>query len=212
MKLFTSFLSRPRGAWRSASFAALVLSSAAVFASPGAHGPNGEHLDAPAQAGASSASVPAFEAQSETFELVGRLQGGELSLLINRFATNEAVLDARVEVESGTLKAPAKFHADMGDYAIDDAALLKALATPGEHAVVVTVLAGADSDLLDGTLNVPGATRDVSGHSDDGGHAPGPSRTVWLVLASALALLAALGWFLGRKPKAAGSSAKAGAL
>lgn len=210
MKLFPPFLSRRHGALLSAGFAAMVLSSAAVFAGPGAHGPNGEHLDAPAQTGASSASVPAFEAQSEAFELVGRLQGGEFSLLINRFATNEPVLNATVEVESGALKAAAKFHADLGDYAIDDAAMLKALAVPGEHAVVVTVLAGADSDLLDGTLNVPGATLEAPGHSDDGGLAHGPSRTLWLALG--LVVLAALGWFLGRRPKAAGSSAKEGAL
>lgn len=75
---------------------------------------------------------------------MGRLQGGELSILINRFATNEPVLNATVEVETGNLKAPAKFHADMGDYAIDDANMLKALAAPGDHPMVVTVLAGND--------------------------------------------------------------------
>ena len=41
--------------------------------------------------------MPSFEARSEAFELVGRLQGGELSILINRFATNEPVLNATVE-------------------------------------------------------------------------------------------------------------------
>ncbi|HAU56890.1 MAG TPA: hypothetical protein DCW87_04575 [Comamonadaceae bacterium] len=165
-------------------------------------------MDAPAQAGNTSGPVPGFEAQSETFELVGRLQGGEFSILINRFATNEPVLNATVEVESGALKALAKFHADQGDYAIDDAAMLKALASPGEHAVVVAVVAGADSDLLDGTLNVPGAMLNAPGHSDDHGH--GPSRTIWLALA--LVVLAAAGWFFGRKPKANCTSPKGGAL
>ena len=210
MKLYSPVFSRPRWALLSAGFAAMALSSAAVFAAPGAHGPNGEHLDAPAQAGSTSGPVPGFEARSETFELVGRLQGGEFSILINRFATNEPVLNATVEVESGALKAPAKFHADLGDYAIDDAAMLKALASPGEHAVVVTVVAGADSDLLDGTLNVPGATLDAPAHSDDHGHDHGPSRTIWLALA--LVVLAAAGWFFGRKPKANGTSLKGGAL
>lgn len=210
MKLFRPTLSHRHGAVLSAGFAALVLSSAAVVAAPGAHGPNGEHLDAPAQAGSTRGPVPSFEARSEEFELVGRVQGGELSILINRFATNEPVLNATVEVESGALKAPAKFHADMGDYAIDDDAMLKALAVPGEHSVVVTVLAGAESDLLDGTLHVSGTTLDADGHSDDDGHAHSPSRTVWLALA--LAVLVAVGWFLGRKPKASGASAKGGAL
>ena len=74
-----------------------------------------------------------MEAKSETFELVARLGGGELSILIDRFETNEPVLNAQVEVESGKLKAVAKFHADQGDYAVDDAALLGALGQPGAH-------------------------------------------------------------------------------
>jgi len=102
-------------------------------------------------------AAPRFEAQSETFELVARLQGGELSLLINRYASNEPVLDADVEVEAGGHKAKAPFHADLGDYAVDDKAMLDALGAPGDHAVVVTILAGADTDLLDGTLVIPAA-------------------------------------------------------
>lgn len=193
-----------------AGSAMLMLASTSSLAAPGAHGPNGEHLDALAKAGGNSGTVPSFEARSEAFELVGRLQGGELSILINRFATNEPVLNATVEVETGNVKAPAKFHADMGDYAIDDANLLKALAAPGDHSMVVTVLAGNDSDLLDGTLTVAGAVLDDHGHSHDDGHAHGPSRTVWLTLA--LVVLAAVGWFFGRKPKAAGTSSKGGVL
>jgi hypothetical protein len=203
-----SIFRRRAGLLLCGGFAALLLSSAPSIAAPGAHGPNGEHLDAPAQAGSTGGAVPRIEAHSEAFELVGRLQGGELSLLINRYATNEPVLNATVEVETGTLKAPAKFHADMGDYAVDDAAMLKALAAPGEHSLVVTILAGADSDLLDGTLTVPGAAANDHGHSHDEGHAHGPSRTVWLALA--LVVLVAVGWLFGRK-KAAVSSSVGGA-
>jgi hypothetical protein len=210
MNLLNLLPSAHRSTWLGAGFAVLVLTNTTAFASPGAHGPNGEHLDAATQAGANSGSVPSFEARSEAFELVGRLQGGELSILINRFATNEPVLNATVEVESGNLKAPTKFHADMGDYAIDDANMLKALAAPGDHAMVVTVLAGNESDLLDGTLAVGGAGQDNKGHAHDDDHAHFPSRSVWLALG--LAVLAAVGWFFGRKPKAAGTSAKGGAL
>ena len=81
------------------------------------------------------------EANSDLFELVATLAGGELSILIDRFATNEPVLQAQVEVESGALKALAKFHADIGYYAVDDPAMLKKLSTPGEHPLVITVLA-----------------------------------------------------------------------
>lgn len=126
------------------------------WAGPGAHGPNGEHLDAPptGMANARQAGLR-IDAQSELFELVATLAGGELSILIDRFASNEPVLQAQVEVESGGLKAKAQFHADMGDYSVDDPAMLKKLSEPGEHPLVVTVLAGKDSDLLDAVLRVP---------------------------------------------------------
>jgi len=78
-------------------------------------------------------------------------------MLIDRFATNEPVLNAQVEVESGGLKAKAPFHDDIGDYAVADEAMLKLLATPGEHAIVITVIHGNESDLLDGTLKVSAA-------------------------------------------------------
>lgn len=76
--------------------------------------------------------------------------------------------------------------------------------------MVVSVLAGNDTDLLDGTLTVAGAALDTHGHAHDDGHAHGPSRTVWLALA--LAVLAVVGWFFGRKLKAVATLPKEGAL
>ncbi len=137
----------------------VLLLSASAFAAPGAHGPNGEHLDGPAQTASVGSAAPRMEAKSETFELVAHLREDELSMLINRFETNEPVLDAKVEVESGAVKAVAKFHSDHGDYAIDDPAFLKALKAPGAHPLVITVLAGADTDLLEGTLNTEAQPR-----------------------------------------------------
>lgn len=178
----------------------LMMAGTASFAAPGAHGPNGEHLDGPAPVAGSGSTAPRFEAKSETFEMVATLRDDELSMLINRFETNEPVLDAKVEVEAGGLKAQAKFHADLGDYAVDDAAFLKAMKAPGEHAVVITVLAGADNDLLDGTLKTGNAQADAHGHAHDegAGHGHGLSLTAWLAIA--LAALAALAWFLSRRP------------
>lgn len=151
----------------------LLLACGLVQAAPGAHGPNGEHLDAPGASSSAGTVAPRLEAQTDLFELVARLGGGELSILIDRYATNEPVLDASVEVESGGLKATAAFRADHGDYAIDDAALLKRLSAPGEHALVITVKAGADADLLDGTLVVGSSpTHDMSGQCDGASAAP----------------------------------------
>lgn len=132
----------------------MVLMPALTWAGPGAHGPNGEHLDSPKTDNPIQAGLR-IEANSDIFELVGTLAGGELSIFIDRFVTNEPLLKAQVEVEFGALKAQAKFRAEIGDYKIDDPAMLQKLSTPGEHPLLITVIAGKDSDLLDAVLLVP---------------------------------------------------------
>jgi len=132
----------------------MVLMPVLAWAGPGAHGPNGEHLDSPKTDNSMQAGLR-IEANSDVFELVGTLAGGELSIFIDRFVTNEPLLQAQVEVESGALKAQAKFRAEIGDYKIDEPAMLQKLSTPGEHPLVITVIAGKDSDLLDAVLRVP---------------------------------------------------------
>ncbi len=182
--------------------ALLLGSSLGAGAAPGAHGPNGEHLDAPAPLRAASA-LPRVQAQSESFELVAELQAGELVIWVDRYTTNEPVLGAKLEVESGALKAMASFRAAQGDYAVSDAALLKALAVPGEHTLVFTLVAGSDSDLLDGTLvsaagNAagPGDHGHAHGADDHGhGHDHALERTAWAGAGLAgLLLLGGVAW------------------
>lgn len=171
-----------------------ALSTGIAVASPGAHGPNGEHLDAALTAGATS-SAPRFEAKSEDYELVGRLQGGEFSMFINRFATNEPVDQAKVEVELGQLKAAAPYHSDQGDYAVADEKFLAELGKKGSHALVITILDGKESDLLDGTLEV-GATQAAA----EATHAHGDENALLFgaLAIAALAAVGGLGWLLGR--------------
>ena len=97
-----------RFVWAGLTASLLALMPLPTWAGPGAHGPNGEHLDAPTtgQANAMQASLQ-IEATSDLFELVATLTGGTLSIFIDRFASNEPVLQAQVEVESGGLKAQA---------------------------------------------------------------------------------------------------------
>jgi hypothetical protein len=185
----------------------LTLSSSISWATPGAHGPNGEHLDVPALTGSSAEAAPSFEAHSELFELAGRLQGGELSMLIHRYETNEPVQQADVEVESGALTAKAPFHSDIGDYAVADPALLKLLGTPGEHALVMTIKAGNDVDLLDGVLRVPGPT---DTHAGDQSHGHGVPRSAW-VIAVFLANIAAGSLWSRRQRRTAGATAQGAA-
>jgi hypothetical protein len=187
--------------------AALVALSLASAAAPGAHGPNGEHLDGPASTAAGSA-LPRVDAKSEAFELVAELRAGELAILIDRYDTNEPVLGAKLEIESGTLKAVASFRAEQGDYVVAEPALLKAIAAPGEHPLVFTLVAGKDSDLLDGTLVITrrATSRDGGDHGHDhaNGHSHGLERAAWIGAGLAgLGLLSGIAWWRQRRREGA---------
>ncbi|MDH4391419.1 MAG: hypothetical protein QE285_08345 [Aquabacterium sp.] len=184
-----------------AAVLALLLAAAPALAGPGAHGPDGEHLDTPAGMRPASA-LPRVEAQTDAFELVAELGAGTLAILIDRYASNEPVLGARLEVESGPLKAVAAFRAEQGDYAVTNAAMLKALATPGEHGLVFTLVAGADSDLLDGTLKVAAASDAAATADHHEGDHPLP-RAAWAGAGlAALALVGGIAWWRSRQRQA----------
>lgn len=174
-----------------------------------AHGPDAGHdhaapavptaLTSPASpatsSGASAPGAPAItEARSQAFELVASLGGGELSVLIDRFDTNEPVLGATVRVSSGGIQAAGTFHADHGDYAFTDERLLARLSQPGRHELVFTVTQGEVSEAVSAAVEAaaaePGAHAD---HGDHGGHAHPPARpagAMWVNAAWALLLAA----------------------
>lgn len=177
-----------------------LLTTSAALAAPGAHGPNGEHLDAPGGEHVHTDAGPRIDTFTESFELVGHLQGDELSILIDRYDTNEPVLNGKLEVEFNGLKAPAKFHSDHGDYAIDDAIFLKALAKPGKHSLIFTLTAGEESDLLEGTLEVK-AENQARGNSHDESGKHDFSLMNWALGAVLLAILAVALTILARRRK-----------
>jgi hypothetical protein len=194
-----------------AAMTVLLTLNPIAFAAPGAHGPNGEHLDGPATTSMAS-TLPRLEAQSESFELVAELRPEKLVIVVDRYETNEPVLGAQIEVESGGVKAVATFRAEQGDYVITDTALRKALAAPGEHGLVFTLVAGAESDLLDGTL-VAGASTAAQGEhghsgSDHGhehghGHDHALERAAWVGGGiAALGLLGGTTWWRQRRRSA----------
>jgi len=140
----------------------------------------------PPTAPAVQASVPRVAAISEEFELVGVVSGGNLVVYLDRFATNEPVAGATLELESGAVKAVGTAAPEPGTYALP----LGALASPGKHALVFTVAVGNESDLLSGTLEIPGPPTEVH-------------RNVWsewLVWGvGGLVFLAGIGWLLLRR-------------
>lgn len=137
--------------------AACLLAAPALTAFAHGDEPHGDapHTDTHAEAS------PRFETATEAFELVGRLQNAVLTLFINRFETSEPVLQARVELESGDLKALAVFQAQQGAYVVTDPKFIAALSQPGAHPLVVTLTAGQEADLMEATLT-QGAPADAA--------------------------------------------------
>ena len=137
------------------------------------------------------APIPVAVAESEAFEVVGRLEDEGFVFYIDRADSNAPVLGATLEVESAGKAAKATFRAERGDYLIADAEWLKPLRQPGEYPLAMTLVAGADSDLLSADLDVfaaPEAAHD--------GWRPGRAGA-WLAVA--LLIGAALVWRRSRK-------------
>ena len=106
-----------------------------------------DHGETPA-ATAGSAS-PRFTATSETFELVGVVNGKQLTLYLDRYADGSPVKGAKLELELGGVKIPVEAHAE-GEF---EATLMQEL-KPGAISVAATVIAGEETDLLAGELDM----------------------------------------------------------
>lgn len=98
---------------------------------------------------ATGAALPRFEAVSEAFELVGVINGKQLTLYLDRYADNSPVNDAQIEIEMGTQKFKAEPHGD-GEYEV----MLQEPLKTGQMAVTATVVAGGVTDLLATELDV----------------------------------------------------------
>lgn len=153
---------------------ALFLLSLPLFA----FGHGGEDHGDGASAPAPLAAYPHFEAKSPDLELVGELHGETLALYLDRYATNQPLLDAKIEVEGDGQKAAGTLRPD-GSYGV----LTPWLTKPGKHELVITVQAGELDDLLIGALDIPAAT---APHADTA-----PSRPLLLGGAGLAALLVA---------------------
>lgn len=184
---------------------AIVLTMAGLLAAPSAQaGPGGDegHAHGNEPAAASGPTQPRFAATSDLFELVGVVNGTQLTLYLDRSDDNSPVKGAKLELELGGAKIAVKPIAD-GEY---EATLAQAL-KPGVTPVTATVTAGTESDLLAGEITVAEPAQ------AEAAPAPGWRRYArwagWT--AAGLLLLGALAWFarrlMGQRAARAGAAA-----
>jgi cobalt-zinc-cadmium efflux system membrane fusion protein len=122
-----------------------------------AGGAGHDHGDeAPAASGTAS---PRVTSHSDLFELVGIVDAGVMTLYLDRYASNEPVVGAKVEVEAGAAKGMAQPQSD-GTYRFEHAVFK----TPGTVPVSFTVNDGKDTDLLAGDLKLQD---EHAGHDHD---------------------------------------------
>ncbi len=146
--------------------------------------------------------IPVVVAESDDFEIVGRLEEKSFIFFVDRNKTNAPVLAASLEVEQGGKTALASFRPETGDYLIADATFLSAFAKPGEYPLNFTLIAGEESDLLTAKFDVFSASSALRSESSWGiTDANQPQFGGWLVQITLFVLLAGAGWQFFRRRK-----------
>lgn len=168
---------------------ALVLGLTAISPMSALAGDGHDHGEAPAAA--AGAAMPRFAATSDLFELVGVLDGQKLALYLDHAGDNTPVKDAQLELEVSDVRVPLTRVAD-GEYQ----ALLASPLAEGVTPVTATVVAGKDTDLLAGEIDVHAA---ALAHAEPSVWA---SRTT-LIAAAVVVLLLALSVWAARRGRAA---------
>jgi hypothetical protein len=138
---------------RPSAIALTLLALAGLCAAPTLRADAGhDHGDAASKV--SSPGLPRFTAASDLFELVGVLNGRQLTLYLDRSADNSPVQGAKLELEIGGAGIDTRARAD-GEL---EATLPQPL-KPGVTLVTATVVAGAQTDLLAGEFTIPDELR-----------------------------------------------------
>ena len=123
-------------AWLATSVTAIV-----------AHAHEGHDDSAPSPSAAIAGGNPRVEATSDLFEIVGIVENGVMTIFLDRYATNDPIANARIEIEIGPVKGSTQQSPD-GTYTFKHAVLSQ----PAQLPVTFAVAAGGDSDLLTGDL------------------------------------------------------------
>lgn len=189
---------------------AAALIGLALIAVPAISRADEGHSHGAEPAAAETAVAPRLSAMSEKHELVALVQGDDLVIWINVFATSAPVTDATVDVtvDGKTARASAQpdgtYHVPAGPLAAhEEPEHAAGKAEPlDRHSVLVSVKTAAGQDLLTASL------------SHDHEHGAANSGLPWLWIGGGLAALAGFGgfWFWRSRRRTAAVSAAAGFL
>jgi hypothetical protein len=136
-----------------ATFMALIFTLLSPMAIAGAGHDHGEA--APQTQGA---ALPRFVAVSEDLEMVGIVNGKQLTIYLDRFKDNSPVNDAQIDIDIEGSKYKAEKHG-VGEYEV----ILKNTLKPGVIAITATIQAGDLNDLLATELDLH-ENKDVLSH------------------------------------------------
>jgi RND family efflux transporter MFP subunit len=125
-----------------------LLITAGTFAPSLSH--EGHDHGAPPPAAVTTAN-PRVTAQSDAYELVGILRGDRLSVYLDRFATNDPVTDARLNVTIGGDEEVEATAAGDGTYAVAS----PKFGAEGPLEMIFAISDSGGDDLLIGTLQLP---------------------------------------------------------
>ena len=127
-----------------ATFMALIFTLLSPMAIAGAG-----HNHAEAAPKTQGTALPRFVAFSEDLEMVGIVNGKQLTIYLDRFTDNSPVNDALIDIDIQGGKYKAEKHG-VGEYEV----ILKDTLKPGVIAITATIQAGELNDLLAAELDL----------------------------------------------------------
>ena len=137
----------------------------------------------------SSTVAPRTQTSSDDFELVAVLKDDKLVVYLDRYATNEPVENADIELDVGAVKIKPKV-LPKGIYEF----AAETFIAPGKYSLVFTIVAGETTDLLDAVLE-GGADANLLEHSR--------AWTTWTIWGGAAAFALGVFWIGGRRVRRA---------
>lgn len=186
------------------SLATLGLAAALLSSAPATAADDHGHDHGNASPAATGTALPRFAAVSEIFELVGVLDGKQITLYLDRFADNTPVPNAEIELEIGGAKFKAQA-AQGREAAAEYEVVLAEAPKPGVLPITATVTAGGEVDLLAGELDLH-----EEAHAHEAAHTHSWKEYAgWAAGAiAALALLLVVGrrWMASRPLRAGGAA------